>query len=326
VTSPAIPNAEWTVSQELEGEHLDRTLKARFPSFSWNQVRAWVRGGNVFVEGERATDAATPLESGARIEVWARPSERKKPQKGATTGDARPAEERPRQNSPLIVYADSQVVVALKPAGISTVPYDSSERDTLDRRIQKQLAREGSRARLLVVHRIDKETSGLVVFARTQHALERLKSQFRFHTTERKYLALVHGHPRSQKITTMLVRDRGDGLRGSTRFLGQGREATTHVDVLETFDSSALVACRLETGRTHQIRIHLAEEGHPLLGERVYSKGFSGPLLEAPRVLLHAATLGFAHPTDGRPLRFESPLPPDFAGRLEELRRPGVVR
>lgn len=321
MTSPVIPNAEWGVPEELEGDHLDRALKARFPESSWNQVRAWVRGGNVFVDGKRVVEGATPLIRGAQIEVWAKPSERKKSQGEAMPAEPRSEEENLRKSSPLITYVDSQVVVAQKPAGISTVPYDSTERDTLDRRVQKQLAREGSRARLLVVHRIDKETSGLVVFARTQHALERLKSQFRFHTTERKYLALVHGHPRSQTITSMLVRDRGDGLRGSTRFSGQGREATTHIEVLETFEDSALVACRLETGRTHQIRIHLSEKGHPLLGERVYSKGFSGTVLSAPRVLLHAATLGFAHPTDGRNLRFESSLPADFAGRLEELRR-----
>jgi 23S rRNA pseudouridine1911/1915/1917 synthase len=159
------------------------------------------------------------------------------------------------------------------------------------------------------------------VFARTQHALERLKGQFRFHTTERKYLAVVHGQPRSQTISSSLVRDRGDGLRGSTRFSGQGREATTHVRVLEQFANCALVACTLETGRTHQIRIHLSEAGHPLLGERVYSKGFTGPLVEAPRVLLHAATLGFSHPEDGRPVRFESARPADFEQSLVRLRQ-----
>lgn len=320
MTLSVIPDDSWALPVELDGDHLDRALKARFPLSSWNQVRSWVRGGNVFVEGVRASEPALPLVAGVRIEVWARPSERKKSQPVDLPRKTATGEEKPLPRSPLIVYGDSQVVVALKPAGISTVPYDSTERDTLDRRVQKQLAREGSRARLLIVHRIDKETSGLVVFARTQHALERLKSQFRFHTTERKYLALVHGHARSKTITSMLVRDRGDGLRGSTRFSGQGREATTHVEVLETFAECSFVACRLETGRTHQIRIHLAEDGHPLLGERVYSKGFTGSLLAAPRVLLHAATLGFSHPTDARALRFESPLPEDFAERLASLR------
>lgn len=319
MAEPSIPDDDWSVSSSLGGVHLDRVLRQRFEDRSWNQVRAWIRGGNVFVDEVRISDPTTVVAEGAKISVSARPSQRKKtaaPQ--APSPSASPASMKGR--SSLIVHLDSQVVVAEKPSGISTVPYDESERDTLDRRVQKQLAQGGTHARLLVVHRIDKETSGLVVFARTQNALERLKSQFRFHTTERKYLALVHGAPESRTITSMLVRDRGDGIRGSARLKGQGRKSTTHVHVLERFEGCALVACTLETGRTHQIRIHLSEAGHPLLGERVYSKRYSGELLEAPRVLLHAATLGFAHPTDERPLRFESPLPSDFEAVLAALR------
>lgn len=319
-----IPDDCWSVPEELGQTHLDRVLKGRFSARSWNEVRAWIRGGNVFVDEKRVTDATAPVAAGSKIEVSSRPSLRKKdPQKDAARedkGGASLPSAAPLRSS-LLVYADSQVVVAEKPAGISAVPFDSSERDTLDRRVQKQLAQGGGRARLLVVHRIDKETTGLVVFARTQHALLRLKSQFRFHTTERKYFALVHGQPRSETIASHLVRDRGDGLRGSTHFPGQGREATTHVRVVEQLRGCALVACTLETGRTHQIRIHLAEAGHPLLGERVYSKGFAGSLIEAPRVLLHAATLGFSHPSDGRPLRFDSALPRDFEESLSKLRQ-----
>lgn len=313
-----IPDDSWSVPEELGQAHLDRVLRGRFSARSWNDVRAWIRGGNVFVDEKRVTDATAPVATGSKIEVSSRPSLRKK---DATKDPAREEKQAEPPRSTLLVYVDSQVVVAEKPPGISTVPYDSTERDTLDRRVQKQLAQGGSRARLLVVHRIDKETTGLVVFARTQHALERLKSQFRFHTTERKYFAVVHGQPRSKTITSQLVRDRGDGLRGTTHFPGQGREATTHVRVVEQLGDCALIACTLETGRTHQIRIHLAEAGHPLLGERVYSKGFQGSLIQAPRVLLHAATLGFAHPSDGRPLRFDSPLPRDFEESLSKLRR-----
>lgn len=317
MTEKSIPDDTWVVPEELGTTHLDRALKARFLDRSWNDVRSWIRGGNVFIDDARVLDATTHLAPGSRIEVSSRPSRRQRePQKDRP----RNGPEGSKSRSNLLVHADSQVIVVEKPAGISTVPYDSNERDTLDRRVQKLLAREGNRARLLVVHRIDKETTGLVVFARTQHALLRLKSQFRFHTTERKYFALVHGQPRSQTITSTLIRDRGDGLRGSTPLKGQGREATTHVRVIEQLRGCALIACTLETGRTHQIRIHLAEAGHPLLGERIYSKGFVGPVIEAPRVLLHAATLGFSHPTDGRPLRFESALPRDFEESLAKLR------
>jgi 23S rRNA pseudouridine1911/1915/1917 synthase len=306
-----IPDADWSVPPELDGAHLDRVVRAKFSSFSWNQVRGWIRGGNVFLGEMRMIDPTAPTKVGAKVSVCAKPSLRKKAPEPTTRAKA----------TKLIVHVDSQVVVVEKPAGISTVPYDENERDTLDKRVQKQLAEHSGRARLQVVHRIDKETTGLLVFARTSDALQRLKSQFRFHTVERRYLAIVQGHPRSGTITSMLVQDRGDGLRGSTTLKGLGRQATTHIQVIEQLNDACLVACTLETGRTHQIRIHLSEAGHPLLGDRVYSKGFRGELLPAPRVMLHAATLGFSHPTGERAMRFESPLPADFEQRLSELRR-----
>ncbi len=201
-----IPDADWSVPAELDGAHLDRAVRARFAHFSWNQVRGWIRGGNVFLSGVRVTDATVPVASGASVSVCAKPSQRKKPQAHVARAPI----------ARLIVHVDSQVVVVEKPSGISTVPYDESERDTLDKRVQKQLAQHSGRARLQVVHRIDKETTGLLVFARTSDALQRLKNQFRFHTVERRYLAIVQGHPRSGTITSQLVQDRGDGVRGST--------------------------------------------------------------------------------------------------------------
>lgn len=305
-----IPDADWSVPPELDGTHIDRVVRARFSQFSWNQVRGWIRGGNVFLGEVRVTDPTAPASAGASISVCAKPSTRKKVSAQVTRAPV----------VKLIVHVDSQVVVVEKPAGISTVPYDSNERDTLDKRVQKQLAQHSGRARLQVVHRIDKETTGLLVFARTSDALQKLKSQFRFHTVERRYLAIVQGHPQSGTITSMLVQDRGDGLRGATALKGLGRKATTHVQVLEKLNGASLISCTLETGRTHQIRIHLSESGHPLLGDRVYSKGHQGELLPAPRVMLHAQTLGFSHPTDERAMRFESPLPADFEKRLAELR------
>ena len=306
-----IPEAEWVVPAELDGAHLDRIVRAQLPTSSWNQVRTWIRGGNVLVERVSVTDPTSVIVAERTILVTARPGAKKK--KSATPqGPTVPK---------LLVFYDSQLVVVEKPAGISTVPYDRDEKDTLDRRVTAQLTRGGGRAKLMVVHRIDKETTGLLVFARTQPAQERLKSQFRFHTVERKYLALVQGRPRSHTIKSMLVKDRGDGLRGSTNNAQLGREATTHLRVLEQFAQSALVECRLETGRTHQIRIHLAEAGHPLLGERVYSKGYQGSMVAAPRVMLHAASLGFDHPSgDGRRLTFESELPADFAEQVRILK------
>src|SRR5262249_52452527 len=129
--------------------------------------------------------------------------------------------------------------------------------------------RKGPLPRLRVVHRLDKETSGLVVFARSVAAERNLGKQFHAHTVVRRYLAVVPGHLPPQTISTRLVRDRGDGRRGSSPLLDAGKEAVTHIEVVERLRGYTVLACRLETGRTHQIRIHLAERGHPVCGEKV---------------------------------------------------------
>src|SRR5262249_31997338 len=169
--------------------------------------------------------------------------------------------------------------------------------------------------------RLDKETSGLVVFARTVAAERGLGKQFRAHTVHRRYLAVVPGYVPKQTIRTRLVRDRGDGRRGSTGLADQGKEAVTHVEPVERLPGYTLVACRLETGRTHQIRIHLAELGHPVCGEKVY-----GPRTDtsgAPRLALHAAELGFRHPAIGEEMRWTMPLPPDLGAVVQRLREGG---
>jgi 23S rRNA pseudouridine1911/1915/1917 synthase len=211
-------------------------------------------------------------------------------------------------------------VVVAKPAGISTVPYDENERGTLDELVMETLSERGRRAPLGIVHRIDKETSGVVVFTRTLSAKHQLKNQFRFHTVGRHYVAIAHGAVKTATIKSRLVQDRGDGRRGSTENEELGREAVTHVKWLENLRGATLIECRLETGRTHQIRIHLSERGHPLVGERVYSKNYRGELLAAPRLMLHARELELDHPQTGERLRFEQPMPADMQALLESLR------
>jgi 23S rRNA pseudouridine1911/1915/1917 synthase len=164
-----------------------------------------------------------------------------------------------------------------------------------------------------------------VVFARNVPAARILAEQFRLHTTQRRYLAIAVGRVRQRTIESRLVRDRGDGRRGSGEG-DDGKVAITHVAPLEHYgDGYTLVECRLETGRTHQIRIHLAESGHPLCGERVYAsparRGRQVDDSQAPRVMLHAAELGFVHPVSGADLRFESPLPDDIRRVIARLRR-----
>ncbi len=175
------------------------------------------------------------------------------------------------------------------------------------------------------MHRLDKETSGLVVFARTAQAESQLGRQLRAHQVERRYLALVRGKARSGRIESWLVPNRGDGRRGSVPSPGEGQYAVTHVSVVEELGDFTLVECRLETGRTHQVRIHLGESGTPLCGERIYDRPLHGrPVPDssgARRIMLHAATLAFEHPATGQRLEWSAPLPTDMAGLLGRLRR-----
>jgi 23S rRNA pseudouridine1911/1915/1917 synthase len=300
------------VPPDLAGP-LDRVVRGLF-GVSWGKARSWIAAGKVRVDGERVTEATARVVAAAVVAI-----------------DERAARVRPgeRTGGPAmhVVHVDAQVVVVDKPAGLSTIPYDESDVDTLEARVRGWLERKGNsrggRPTVGVVHRLDKETSGLVVFTRTWLAKQSLTAQFRQHTVHRRYLALAHGDVRSRTIRTFLVENRGDGLRGSARGTppAAAREATTHVERLEALAGATLVACRLETGRTHQIRIHLSESGHPIVGDKVYTRHFAGPLLEAPRLMLHAAELGFVHPSTEHEVRWERPIPPDMAAVLERLRR-----
>jgi 23S rRNA pseudouridine1911/1915/1917 synthase len=284
---------------------LDRTLRALLGGESWGKVRRLIETGKVRLDGEVVREPTRPTRPGQTIQL--------------TLSAPRQTESRLANDA--IVYVDAQLVVVHKPSGISTVPYDD-ERGTLDELVARQLTRrEGTRrAELGVVHRLDKETSGLLVFSRTLAAKRELKNQFRFHTVRRRYWALVQGALSSTTIRSQLVADRGDGLRGSTENPRLGQTAVTHVRKLEALRGATLVECQLETGRTHQIRIHLSEAGHPVLGERVYVRRYEGTQLPAPRVMLHAFELGFEHPVTRAPLRFESTMPDDMTLALSQLR------
>jgi 23S rRNA pseudouridine1911/1915/1917 synthase len=159
------------------------------------------------------------------------------------------------------------------------------------------------------------------MFAKTKPAELGLAAQLRAHTVARSYLCVAHGAPAEGRIESYLVRDRGDGLRGSTTRRDQGKRAVTHVEVVRALRGATLCRVRLETGKTHQIRIHLAEAGHPLVGEPVYIRDHHGPVIASPRLLLHAETLGFDHPVTGARIELASPLPPDFTAVLDRLER-----
>ncbi len=262
---------------------------------SWSQARALIETGKVFVDGRRAEQAGARVAAGQRVEVRMRAP-------------------RPRDAAleVRIVWEDSHAVVIDKPAGISTVPYEAREVGTAMDRLREAWRRQGkaaSKVALHIVHRIDRDTSGLVVFAKSKRAEIALAAQFRAHTIERRYRCVAHGAIDFRRVESRLVRDRGDGLRGSTRVPRQGKPSVTHVEVLEPRARGTVCAVRLETGRTHQIRIHFAEMGHPLIGETVYIRDYLNAghqPIAADRLMLHAEVLGFAHPVSGEALRFES--------------------
>lgn len=317
-----------TIGPDDAGRTLEAVVRKVLPGHSWEQARRVVAARRVRVGTPPALDLC--LDPARRV----REGE-------VVLVDDRSARPVSRPDGLVIRHLDSQVVVVEKPPGLNTVRHPSERQwkdsrralvPCLDEMTARQVARMGParggndpRARLRIVHRIDKETSGLVVFARTADAERALGAQFRAHTVKRRYLAIVSGHPGSGTIRSWLVRDRGDGRRGSGSTEGVGREAVTHVAVVEKLKGFSLVECRLETGRTHQIRIHLSELGHPVCGDPVYHLRADGRAIPdesgAPRLALHATELGFAHPRGEEAMGWEMPLPPDLEGLLAALRR-----
>jgi 23S rRNA pseudouridine1911/1915/1917 synthase len=225
-----------------------------------------------------------------------------------------------------VLYEDPYILIVDKAAGVLTQPTPHRERDTLLERAGRYLTRTRKAASPFVgiVHRIDKSTSGVILLVCSPKALRPFQGMFRTHAIERSYLAVVEGSVRPPRGTFdwSLVEDRGDGRRGVARHHDQGLTAITHYEEIEQFGGTAsLLACRLETGRTHQIRIHLAEAGHPIVGDLVYRSKTGAPFPVAfPRQALHAQALGFVHPMTGQALRIEAPLPSDLNELIAALR------
>jgi len=309
-------DASWTVPQDLAGRALDGVVKT-LADVPWSPARPGIGSGKIAVKGTPWTRGTKYVAAGSVITRHPRaPSA-----KAVRVAEAR---------DELIAYVDASVVVVRKPAGISTVPFgDESPADrerTLDAVVRDVLAKRDrlrGRAPLGVVQRLDKATSGVLVFARSFAAKKHLGQQLRNHSMRRVYLAIAHGDVPKKTFRSRLIENRGDGLRGSLRedeHAMEGQMAITHVEPLERLHGATLVACRLETGRTHQIRIHLSEAGHPIVGETVYVRNFKGQLINAPRLMLHAKELGFVHPRTNEMMVFEQEPPEDFEEVLERLR------
>ena len=293
----------FTVPESAGGATLAAVLREQLGGRSWSDVRRLCTSGKVRVNDAAAPDPARRVAAGDQVEL-------------RMTARA-PVEAPPGFR---VAFEDAHVIVIEKPDGVSSVPYERKESGTAMDLIRAHWRAQGRKATvtpLFVVHRLDKDTSGLLCFAKTRLAERGLHRTFQQHLARREYLAVAHGAVRPGRIESYLIADRGDGLRGSTRRRDQGQHAVTHVEVIERLARATFVRVRLETGRTHQIRIHLSEAGHPLVGETVYIRDMlraEATPLPAPRLMLHAATLGFAHPVDGEPLDFAAAAAPRVRG------------
>jgi 23S rRNA pseudouridine1911/1915/1917 synthase len=296
---------------------LDKVL-AEASGLSRARVQALIDEGRIELAGQPVTAASSKVSEGTPFRIIIPP---------AAEAEARP------QDIPLVIaHEDAHLIVIDKPAGMVVHPAAGNPDGTLVNALlhhcRGQLSGIGGVARPGIVHRIDKDTSGLLVAAKTDAAHEGLARQFAAHSVHRRYLAVCAGHPAPPAGTIDARLGRSDADRKKMSVLpnnsSRGKHAITHYTTLETLAGAALIACRLETGRTHQVRVHCASIGHALLGDPLYGRTPKAlrALLERigfARQALHAAELGFVHPVTGEVLQFTSPLPHDMRELIDEL-------
>jgi len=290
------------------GWRLDRALAVAAPTLSRERLKSLIRSGAVEREGCAVRDPATKVrgDENFRVEV----------------PEPIPAHNEPQDIALTIVFEDEHLLVVDKPAGLVVHPaagnFDGTLVNALLHHCGGSLSGIGGVARPGIVHRIDKDTSGLLVVAKTDVAHEGLAKQFAAHSIDRRYLAIVTGIPRLSEGTVDAPLARSSANRKKITIVGEGRgkRAVTHWRRLKPLRDASLVECRLETGRTHQVRVHMASFGHPLLGDPVYGRSKThGKLLKElqfQRQALHATELGFTHPVTKHRLSFASPMPPDM--------------
>ncbi len=291
------------VPDEAAGERLDRFLASLPEVGSRGVAQRLLESGNVLVDG-RTLDKSRRLTGGEELEF-------EPPTKES-------AELEPEQMDLRIVYEDEYLLVVDKPAGLVVHPGSGHARGTLVQGLLEHDAAGGDAARPGIVHRLDRDTSGLMVVARSNEVHDRLQALVRNRAIERHYAALVVGKPRSRagRIEAPIGRDRRDPLRHSLD-TDKPREAITHFEVRELLPRHTLLDVRLETGRTHQIRVHLAAVDLPVAGDTVYGRPRE---LDLERQFLHAGRLAFPHPFTAERVDVESPLPADLGAALERAR------
>ena len=324
-TDPAPPESETkevTAAPEAAGDRADRFLAAAIGGLSRSRVKALIAEGRARRDGAKLTDPAEPVRAGSRYAL--------------SLPAPAPATPAPQAMPLSILFEDADLIVLDKPAGLVVHPAPGNLDGTLVNALLAHAGEElpgiGGEKRPGIVHRLDKDTSGLMVVAKTERAHHALSEAFATRDLDREYLALVWGLPAplEGEIAGAIGRHPADRKRMAVLPRG-GKPALTRYRTERAWGAAcALLRCRLMTGRTHQIRVHLAERGHPVVGDPVYlrrtpaaTRSLAEParsaLLAFPRQALHAATLGFRHPVTGAPLRFAAPPPADFAGLLAQL-------
>lgn len=309
-----------TIEVRLDGLHvgwrLDRALASAIPTLSRERLKTLIKSGSVEAQGTPVRDPALKVKGDELLRVAI-------PEPAAAHNEP--------QDIPLeIVFEDDHLLVVDKPAGLVVHPaagnLDGTLVNALLHHCAGRLSGIGGVARPGIVHRIDKDTSGLLVVAKTDVAHEGLAKQFAAHSVDRRYIAIVDGTTRTGggAIDAPLARSSTNRKKIAIVEGGRGKRAVTHWKRLEVLKNAALVECRLETGRTHQVRVHMASIGHPLLGDPVYGRSGKthGKLLKAldfHRQALHAAELGFTHPVTKGRLSFSSPVPPDMQELIRAL-------
>ena len=293
-----------TVPAACAGLRLDQALANLLPAYSRNRLAQWVRAGRVSLDG-RAAQPKQKVSEGDVIRVLAAP-------------DPAMAENR-AENIPLdIVFEDDALLVINKPAGLVVHPGSGNWQGTLLNAVLGHAPALGGIPRAGIVHRLDKDTSGLLVVAKTLPAQTDLVRQLQARSVKREYLAVAHGRvARDGRIEAPIGRHPVQRTRMTVT--ARGRQAVTHYEVLERFENATLLRCRLETGRTHQIRVHLSSLGHSLVGDPAYGKRSS--TIAFPRQALHAERLGLLHPQTGKPMSWQADLPQDMNELITTLRR-----
>jgi 23S rRNA pseudouridine1911/1915/1917 synthase len=307
-----------TIEVRLEPAHagwrLDRALAAAVPTLSRERLKSLIRSGAVEAQGSAIRDPAIKVKGVEALSV--------------TVPEPKPAHNEPQDIPLTIVFEDEHLLVVDKPAGLVVHPaagnLDGTLVNALLHHCAGKLSGIGGVARPGIVHRIDKDTSGLLVVAKTDVAHEGLAKQFAAHRIDRRYLAIVSGSPKISggTVDAPLARSATNRKKIAIVEGSRGKRAVTHWKRLEALKDAALVECRLGTGRTHQVRVHMASLGHPLLGDPVYGRAGKshGKLLKElgfNRQALHAAELGFSHPVTNNRLSFSSPMPAD----MQELKQ-----